>query len=362
MVSRCMVLFGITYLRLDIFIAWWMSIFQSILVLRHCVSWFVHHYILGHLPSSQSTRLFSRIHSPSDPVINPCELHAGAYPPSLGSSNLSQTSLSFDLVVDSYESHIGAFLPFAENIGPFTGFIHLFDLVVDPYEFHTGAYPPFLAFFRIIGPFTCFTIFWPSCRSSWVVILGHIPSSWVCLHHYLSHPLVLGHLVRSVISLSCQFEFSGPHLYRSAMFLSLFIFSLSRDRTYINRSFSMSVCVSGPHLYRSVIRRVSLCRDRTYIDRSSSYQFEFKLRPHPYRSIIHRFLSVQFLGPHLYRSVIILSIWVWVGAAPISIGHLLVMSVCVSGTAPISIGHCHVNLSRGRTYINQPFPRHCLVS
>ena len=76
------------------------------------------------------------------------------------------------------------------------------------------------------------------------------------------------------------------------MFLLLFVFSLSRGRTYIDRSF-------------------------------------------------------------------ILSVWVWVGAAPISIGHLLVMSVCVSGTAPISIGHHLVSSSfRGRTYINRPCSYH----
>ena len=73
-------------------------------------------------------------------------------------------------------------------------------------------------------------------------------------------------------------------------------------------------------------------------------------------------MLVQFeSGQHLYQSVIILSVWVWVGAAPISIGHLLVMTVqflgphlyrsiifCVSlsffGTAPILIGHCFISL------------------
>ena len=52
MVSQYMVLFSITYLRLDIFIAWWMSIFHSTVVLRHFVSQFVHCYILGHPPFS----------------------------------------------------------------------------------------------------------------------------------------------------------------------------------------------------------------------------------------------------------------------------------------------------------------------
>ena len=93
-------------------------------------------------------------------------------------------------------------------------------------------------------------------------------------------PISIGHS-------SCQFE-SGPHLYRSAIFLSV--------------QFE-----SGPHLYRSVIHHDSLSRGRTYIDRSLSCQFESG--PHLYRSAI--ILSVQFeSGPHLYRSVIVLSDWV----------------------------------------------------
>ena len=80
------------------------------------------------------------------------------------------------------------------------------------------------------------------------------------------------HLYRSVISLSCQFVFPGPHLYQSAIFLSV--------------QFE-----SGLHLYQSVIRRASLSWGRTYIDRPYSYHF---------------------------------SCLVWVGTAPISIGHCLV--------------------------------------
>ena len=160
MVSRYMVLFGITYLRLDIFITWWMSIFQSTVVLRHFASLSVHHCILGHTPFSESIEPFSR--------------------------------LSFT--------------------------------------------------------------FWLSCWSSWVVILGHIPSGWVCLHHYLGYPLVLGHLIRSFIILSVRVQFeSGPHLYRSAISLSC-QFSFW-DRTYIDRSSSCQFrfLFSEPHLYQSVI-------------------------------------------------------------------------------------------------------------
>ena len=68
-------------------------------------------------------------------------------------------------------------------------------------------------------------------------------------------------------------------------------------------------------------------------------------------------MSVQFLGPHLYRSVIILSVCVWVRVAPISIGHVPVTFhvSSVSGTAPISIGHhlISLSLSWGRTYIDR---------
>ena len=78
--------------------------------------------------------------------------------------------------------------------------------------------------------------------------------------------------------------FLGLHLYRSVIVLSIRV----RGRTYIDRP---SSC------------HISLCFwDRTYIDRSLSCQLEF-------------------------------------GAAPISIDHLLVISVCVCGTAPILIGH-----------------------
>ena len=64
------------------------------------------------------------------------------------------------------------------------------------------------------------------------------------------------------------------------------------------------------------------------------------------------------LGPHLYWSVISMSVWVF-GTAPILIDHLLV-SLSLSfrvGTATISISHlsCQFSLSFwGCTYIDQP--------
>ena len=161
MVSWHMVLFGITHLRLDIFITWWMSIFQSTVVLRHFASLSVHHCILGRILISWITR------------------------PSVGFVHL--------LVVDPLSCHTGAY-PLLREHQTFHMFHSLFDLVVG---FLGLSYWGIPSFPRIIGPFTGFIIFWPSCQSSWVVILGHILSYWVCLHHYLSYPLALSHLIRS---------------------------------------------------------------------------------------------------------------------------------------------------------------------
>ena len=135
MVSRYMVLFGITYLRLDLFITWWMSIFQSTVVLRHFASLSVHHCILGHTPSPRA-------------------------------SDLPQVSFAFQSSCWPIRVVILGHTPFSESIGPFSR----------------------LSF-----------TFWLNCWSSWVVILGHISSGRVCLHHYLRYPLVLGHLIRSFI-------------------------------------------------------------------------------------------------------------------------------------------------------------------
>ena len=72
------------------------------------------------------------------------------------------------------------------------------------------------------------------------------------------------------------------------------------SRTYIDRSSSMSVWVYfeflGSHLYRSVIF-LSVC-------------VQFELGPHVYWSIIYLVSSISVLGPHLYRSTIFLSVCV----------------------------------------------------
>ena len=137
-----------------------------------------------------------------------------------------------------------------------------------------------------------------------------------------------------------------------------FVFSLSWDYTYIDRSFiilSVSVRVWG----------------RTYINRPSSYHFHVSL------SFEFEFLgvapiSIGYIPINLcsvwVRTTPILighlscqfEFWVWVfGTAPISIDH----SSCQFefwvwvGTAPILIGHSscqfEFNLSQDRTYIGR---------
>ena len=118
--------------------------------------------------------------------------------------------------------------------------------------------------------------------------------------------------------------------------------------------------MSGPHLYRSVI--VLLIGNVPII----SMSVWFGVAPISIGHVPITF-RVQFdSGPHLYRSVIhpVSFSLVWVGVAPISIGHVPI-TFCVSlvfGTAPISIGHCFVSLSWGRTYIDQSSSYHPHVS
>ena len=68
-------------------------------------------------------------------------LHTRAYPPSLGSSDLSQASLSFDLVVNPHELSYQGISSFPESIGPSIGFIHLLIQLLTSPSGHTGAYP-----------------------------------------------------------------------------------------------------------------------------------------------------------------------------------------------------------------------------
>ena len=143
-----------------------------------------------------------------------------------------------------------------------------------------------------------------------------------------------------------------------------------RDRTYIDRSFFMSVQFQflGSHLYRLVICLVSLSQGHTYIDRSF---------------FLLVWVQFEFLGPHLYQLVIVMSVWVlsfWdrtyidqpssyqfvfslsFETTPISIDHYLVNLSLSFRTTLISIGHlsCRFEFSLSLnffycTYINRSF-------
>ena len=124
--------------------------------------------------------------------------------------------------------------------------------------------------------------------------------------------------------------FSGSHLYRSAIFLLVYVQFESGPHLYQSVIIlSVQVCVLGPHLYWSIILCVSLSFwGRTYIDRPSSYHFHvssslfFEVAPvsigHLAISlclvrvrtapilIVHFLCEFEFLRLHLYRSVIFL--------------------------------------------------------
>ena len=170
------------------------------------------------------------------------------------------------------------------------------------------------------------------------------------------------HLYRLTIFLSFilfVWSFFWDHTYFDRPFSYQFVLSLSRDRTYIDRSFSVSVWVFQDRTYidRSFSMSVWVFRDRTYIDRSfyvsicvfnttpisiGHFQFQFVFSgPHLYRSVI--ILSVWVSGPHLYRSAIFLSVCVQLESGPYlyrSVIHRFV-SLCFEffKVAPISIGH-----------------------
>ena len=179
----------------------------------------------------------------------------------------------------------------------------------------------------------------------------HFSSVWV-----KAAPISIDHLPIIVL-----FSLSRDRTYIDWSFICQFQFNLSQGRTYIDRPFSyqfvfslvetmpilishfpcrfeflglhlyrliisISTWVLGPHPYQSAIFLSLPCqfeffRDRTYIDRSSSYYFH---------------VSLSFLGPHLYRLVIFrvnLSFW----------GHTYI-------NRPYSY-HFHVSLSFSGPYL-----------
>ena len=154
--------------------------------------------------------------------------------------------------------------------------------------------------------------------------------------------------------------FLGPHLHQSIIHLVSSIFgttpisighlSCQLNLVWVFRTTPISI----GHRLISLSLGFLGC---TYIDRLSSYRFSlvwvFQDRTYIDPSFI---LLVQFSGPHLYQSVIILSIWVWVfGVVPISISYLPISSVQFEffRTTPISIDHSSYQFSFwGHTYIN----------
>ena len=158
------------------------------------------------------------------------------------------------------------------------------------------------------------------------------------------------HLYRSIIVLSIQFDFFGT----ASILIGHLLVSLSLCFGTAPISIGHFPCqfeFLGPHLYRSIILLVSLSfwvwlfgtasisighfacqfefQGRTYINRPLSCMFESESEPHLYRSVIH---------------LVSLSFWVW-----------------LYGTAPISIDHHLVSLSlrfEGRTYIDRPYSYH----
>ena len=172
-------------------------------------------------------------------------------------------------------------------------------------------------------------------------------------------PILIGH--RFICS-----SLSQCRTYINQSFSYHFVFNLSRDRTYIDRpssyhfhvslsfqnrtyiDWSFFLCQSelGPHPYRSVIFLSFPCQFEflgPHLYRPIIFSCQSESGSHLYRSVIHPVNSCQFefLGPHLYRSVIRhVSLNFRVGATPISIGHFPIRLILLwVGTAPILIGH-----------------------
>ena len=136
--------------------------------------------------------------------------------------------------------------------------------------------------------------------------------------------------------------FLGPHLYRSVIILSV--------RVQFN---------SGGHQYWSTITLSYqfVFRDRTYIDRSLSCQLEFGSAP---ISIGHHPISLSLSRGRTYIDrPFPCHISLWVGTAPISIGHSFCQFQFSSSWDRTYIDrsfiHLPFSLSRGRTHIDRPF-------
>ena len=121
------------------------------------------------------------------------------------------------------------------------------------------------------------------------ISIGHLPIS-LCLVRVKTAPISIGHRLFSL-----SFGFWGyTYINRSSSYQ--FVFGSSWDCTYINRSFILLV------------------------------QLEFKVT-HISIGYFRVSLKFQFLGPHLYRSVIHLVFSLVFGVTPILINHFPI-SLC----------------------------------
>ena len=149
--------------------------------------------------------------------------------------------------------HIGAY-PFLRWHQTFHRLHSPFVLVVDPYELHTGAYPHSLGSFDLSQALVSFDLFIdPHELSYWSIFT---PTEFSCI----------------VILVFSDFR---PHLP------IIVLVSLSRDRTYIDRSFFHLVSLhfwDRNYIDRSFVCpfQFSLSQGRTYIDRPSSHHCPFQ--------------------------------------------------------------------------------------
>ena len=229
MVSQYMVLFGITYLRLDIFITWWMSIFHSTIILRHFVSQFIYRYILWHAPFSESTKPFSRLSFTFWFSCWPLRITYWGIPSFHG---INESFIGFIIFWPSCRSlwvvilgHI--FLP--QEHRTFHKLHSLFYLVVDPYELHTGAFSPSLRSLDLLEVSLSFDLVVdPHELSYWSISL---PIEFACI--IILVILWFWDTWSDLLSRQFQLEFRGrTYIDRPSSYH--FHVSLSRDRTYID--------------------------------------------------------------------------------------------------------------------------------
>ena len=164
------------------------------------------------------------------------------------------------------------------------------------------------------------------------ISIGHFPIS-LCSVWVRTVPISIGHF-------PCQFEFLGPHLYRSVISISTWVLGPHLYRSVI---FHVSSSFLGPHLYRLVISMFEFFGTAPISIDHLSCQLESRL--HLYRSTIFLSFTCQFEFfwdcTYIDRSFIILSVWVQFDLRP----HIY-QSV---------IFYVSFSLSRDRAYIDRSF-------